>query len=199
MLAVREVMAMPHDTDTDTADEQSPADWALIRQLLIDALPDVAVLSTWSTHRAPLHATDPQRQNPPLRLVDMSVRTAAGPAMSRALLAWCMTRVPVAHRLLSLLEQHDRVLMRRYVLYLHAIRHLPQGGRGIARRDLVELAARLDRAPSTLRADVVRAERFMVSAVHAEHMRQIERLRVRLEALPTDLDEHTADELWTEA
>jgi hypothetical protein len=63
----------------------------------------------------------------------------------------------------------------------------------------VALAARLDRAPSTLRADVVRAERFMVSAVHAEHMRQIARLRVTIDAATEALDEHSAEELWPEA
>jgi hypothetical protein len=187
------------DTDTDTDAGESPADWALIRQLLIDALPDESIDGTWSTHRAALHATDPRRRNPPLRLVDMSVRTAVGPAMSRDLLAWLLTRVPVAHRLLSLLEQHDRDLCARYLAYLHAIRHLPQGGRGIARRDLVELAARVGRAPSTLRADVVRAERFMVAAVHTEHLRQIARLRVVVEAATEALDEHSAEELWPEA
>jgi hypothetical protein len=199
-MVAEEVLAMPDDDTQDTNDApESPADWALIRQLLIDALPDESIDGTWATHRAPLHATDQRRQNPPLRLVDMSVRTAAGPAMSRELLAWLMTRVPVAHRLLSLLEQHDALLTRRYLGYLHAIRHLPQGGRGIARRDLVALAARLDRAPSTLRADVVRAERFMVSAVHAEHMRQIARLRVTIDAATEALDEHSAEELWPEA
>jgi hypothetical protein len=55
------------------------------------------------------------------------------------------------------------------------------------------------RAPSTLRADVVRAERFMVAAVHTEHMRQIARLRVRLEAATEALDEHSAEELWPDA
>jgi predicted glycoside hydrolase/deacetylase ChbG (UPF0249 family) len=63
----------------------------------------------------------------------------------------------------------------------------------------VELAARVGRAPSTLRADVVRAERFMVAAVHAEHLRQIARLRVTLDALPDALETHTAEELWPEA
>jgi hypothetical protein len=35
--------------------------------------------------------------------------------------------------------------------------------------------------------------------VHTEHMRQIARLRVRLEALPDALETHTAEELWPEA
>jgi hypothetical protein len=190
---------MPDDDDTDTDGMESPADWALIRQLLIDALPDESIDGTWATHRAPLHATDQRRQNPPLRLVDMSVRTAAGPAMSRDLLAWLMTRVPVAHRLLSLLEQHDRVLMRRYLLYLHAIRRLPQGGRGIAAADMAGLAGLWGVSTRTARRIVVRAETFLVAAVHTEHMRQIARLRVVVDTATEALAEHTAEELWPEA
>jgi hypothetical protein len=185
--------------DAPEPDEQSPADWALIRQLILDALPDESVLETWATARAALQGSDPRRRNPPLRLVDMATRTAAGPAMSRDLLAWLMTRVPVAHRLLSLLQDHDEDLARRYVAYLRVVRRLPVGGRGIAARDLALLAANLGRAPSTLRADIVRAERFMVDAVHAEHMRQIARLRTTLEHAAEDLAEHSAEELWPEA
>jgi hypothetical protein len=198
MMVAEEVRAMPDATPHEDT-EQSPADWALIRQLILDALPDESVLETWSTPRTALQGSDPRRQNPPLRLVDMTTRTAVGPAMSRDLLVWLMTRVPVAHRLLSLLQAHDAALARRYVAYLRVVRRLPVGGRGIAARDLALLAADLGRAPSTLRADIVRAERFMVAAVHAEHMRQITRLRTTLEHAAEALAEHGAEELWPEA
>jgi hypothetical protein len=199
-MVAEEVLAMPDDDTQDTTDApESPADWALIRQLLIDALPDESIDGTWATHRAPLHATDARRQNPPLRLVDMSVRTAAGPAMSRELLAWLMTRVPVAHRLLSLLEQHDALLTRRYLSYLHALRHVPGPGRRLPPGAVGLLAAAWGCTPRTVQAAVVRAETFLVRAVHAEHMRQIARLRVGVEAATEALDEHTAEELWPEA
>jgi hypothetical protein len=81
MMVAEEVRAMPDATPHEDI-EQSPADWALIRQLILDALPDESVLETWSTPRAALQGSDPRRQNPPLRLVDMTTRTAVGPAMS---------------------------------------------------------------------------------------------------------------------
>jgi hypothetical protein len=197
LMLAREVMARMPDDDTDAG--ESPADWALIRQLLIDALPDESIDGTWATHRAALHATDPRRRNPPLRLVDMTTRTAVGPAMSRDLLAWLLTRVPVAHRLLSLLEQHDALLCRRYLSYLHALRHVPGPSRRLPPGAVGLLAAAWGCTPRTVQASVVRAETFLVAAVHAEHMRQIARLRVVVDTATEALEEHSAEELWPEA